>query len=119
MKFVLRYRPEVVADPDAARCWYEERSVRLGSDFIVECYEAVARIQRDPEWVGVDGYSAIPSHPPLPVRHPLPYRRRDDRGLRNHVWGPRSVGLARADIIRRWIGRRLASSGVAESVVRR
>jgi len=56
MKFVLRYRPEVVADLDAARCWYEERSAGLGSDFIVECSEALARIQRNPEWVGVDTY---------------------------------------------------------------
>ena len=30
MKFVLRYRPKVVANLDAARCWYEERSARLG-----------------------------------------------------------------------------------------
>ena len=56
MKFVLRYRPEVVADLDAARCWYEERSAGLGSGFIVECSEALARIQRNPEWVGVDAY---------------------------------------------------------------
>ena len=56
MKFVLLYRPEVVADLDAARCWYEERSARLGSDFIVECSEALAKIKRNPEWVGVDGY---------------------------------------------------------------
>jgi len=27
MKFVLRYRPEVVTDLDAGRRWYEERSV--------------------------------------------------------------------------------------------
>ena len=40
MKFVLRYRPEVVADLNAARCWYEERFAGLGSDFIVECSEA-------------------------------------------------------------------------------
>jgi plasmid stabilization system protein ParE len=56
MKFVLRYRPEVVADLDAARCWYEERSAGLGSGFIVECSESLARIQRNPEWVGVDAY---------------------------------------------------------------
>lgn len=40
MKFVLRYRPEVVADLDAGRRWYEERSAGLGSDFVVECSEA-------------------------------------------------------------------------------
>jgi len=56
MKFVLRYRPEVVADLDTGRRWYEERSGGLGSDFIVECSEALARIQRNPEWVGVDAY---------------------------------------------------------------
>lgn len=28
----------------------------LGSDFVVECSEALARIQRNPEWVGVDAY---------------------------------------------------------------
>lgn len=48
MKFVLRYRPEVVADLDAGRRWYEERSAGLGSDFVVECSEALARIQRIP-----------------------------------------------------------------------
>jgi hypothetical protein len=37
MKFVLRYRPEVVADLDAGRRWDSERSAGLGSDFIVEC----------------------------------------------------------------------------------
>ena len=56
MTFVLRYRPEVVADIDAGRRWYEERSARLGSDFIVECSEAITRIQRNPESVGVDAY---------------------------------------------------------------
>jgi hypothetical protein len=48
MIFVLRYRPEVVADLDAGRRWYEERSAGLGSDFVVECSEALARIQRNP-----------------------------------------------------------------------
>lgn len=52
MTFALRYRPEVIADLDAGRRWYEERSAGLGSDFIVECSEALARIQRNPEWVG-------------------------------------------------------------------
>lgn len=56
MKFVLRYRPEVIADLDAGRRWSEERSAGLGSDFVVECSEALARIQRNPEWVGVDTY---------------------------------------------------------------
>ena len=56
MKFVLRYRPEVVADLDGGRRWYEERSAGLGSDFVVECSEALARIQRNPEGVGVDAY---------------------------------------------------------------
>jgi plasmid stabilization system protein ParE len=56
MMFILRYRPEVVADLEAGRRWYEERSARLGSDFVVECFEALARIQRNPEWVGVDAY---------------------------------------------------------------
>ena len=56
MKFVLRYRPEVIADLDAGRRWYEERSAGLGSDFVVECSEAFARIQRNPELVGVDAY---------------------------------------------------------------
>jgi len=51
MNFVLRYRPEVIADLDAGRRWYEERSVALGSDFIVECFEALVRIQRNPECV--------------------------------------------------------------------
>lgn len=45
MIFVLRYRPEVVADLDAGRRWYEERSAGLGSDFVVECSEVLARIQ--------------------------------------------------------------------------
>jgi hypothetical protein len=40
MKFVLRYRPEVVVDVDAGRRWDLERSAGLGSDFIVECSEA-------------------------------------------------------------------------------
>jgi hypothetical protein len=61
MKFVLRYRPDVVADLDAGRRWYEERSTGLGSDFVVECSEALARIQRNPEWVGVDAYGYVPS----------------------------------------------------------
>ena len=56
MMFVLRYRPEVVADLEAGRRWYEERSAGLGSDFVVECSEALARIQRNPEWVGVEAY---------------------------------------------------------------
>ena len=56
MKFVLRYRPEVVADLDTGRRWYEERSAGLVAAFIVECPEALARIQRNPEWVGVDAY---------------------------------------------------------------
>ncbi len=30
MKFVLRYRPEVVADLDTGRRWYEERFAGLG-----------------------------------------------------------------------------------------
>jgi len=34
MKFVLRYRPEVVADLDAGSRWYEERFAGLGSDFV-------------------------------------------------------------------------------------
>lgn len=54
MTFVLRYRPEVVADLDAGRRWYEERSAGLGSEFVVECSEALARIRRNPEWVSVD-----------------------------------------------------------------
>jgi hypothetical protein len=33
-----------------------ERLTGLGSDFIVECSEALARIQRNPEWVGNDAY---------------------------------------------------------------
>ena len=45
MKFVLRYCPEVVADLDVGRRWYEERSAGLGSDFVVECSEGLARIQ--------------------------------------------------------------------------
>jgi plasmid stabilization system protein ParE len=56
MMFILRYRPEVVADLEAGRRWYEERSAGLGSDFVVECFEDLARIQRNPEWVGVDAY---------------------------------------------------------------
>ena len=60
MKFVLRYRPEVVADLDAGRRWYEERSAGLGSDFVVECSEALARIQRNPEWVAGDAYGVRP-----------------------------------------------------------
>jgi len=56
MKFVLRYRPEVVADFDTGHRWYEERSAGLGAAFIVECSEALARIQQNPEWVGVDAY---------------------------------------------------------------
>jgi hypothetical protein len=44
MTFVLRYRPEVIADLDAGRRWYEDRSAGLGSDFIVKCSEALARI---------------------------------------------------------------------------
>ena len=51
MMFILRYRPEVVADLEAGRRWYEERSAGLGSDFVVECFEALARIQRNPEWL--------------------------------------------------------------------
>jgi toxin ParE1/3/4 len=54
MKFVLRYRREVIADLDAGRKWYEERSTWLGSDFIFECPEGLARIQRNPEWVSID-----------------------------------------------------------------
>ena len=56
MKFVLRYRPEVITDLEAGRRWYEERSARLRSDVVIECSEALARVQRNPEWVGVDGY---------------------------------------------------------------
>lgn len=36
--------------------WYEERFAGLGWDFVVECSEPLARIQRDPEWVGVHAY---------------------------------------------------------------
>ncbi len=68
MTFVLRYRPEVIADLDAGRRWYEERSTGLGSYFIVECSEALARIQRNPEWVGIDPYRVRS----LRIRH-FPY----------------------------------------------
>ena len=113
MKFLLRYRPEVIADLDAGRRWYEERSAGLGSDFIVECSEALARIQRNPEWVGVDAYG-VRSHRirRFPIRNPLPHRRRDDCGLRDHVRGPRSISVARADITKRWSGRAIKSSGM-------
>jgi hypothetical protein len=33
-----------------------QRRARLGSSFMVECTEALARIQRNPESVGVDAY---------------------------------------------------------------
>jgi hypothetical protein len=56
MAFALRYRPEVIADLDAGRRWYEERTAELSSNFIVECSEALAGIQRNPEWVGVDAH---------------------------------------------------------------
>jgi toxin ParE1/3/4 len=68
MTFVLRYRPEVIADLDAGRRWYEERSTGLGSDFIVECSEALVRIPRNPEWVGIDPYGVRS----LPIRR-FPY----------------------------------------------
>jgi len=53
MTFVLRFRPEVVADLDAGRRWYEERSTGLGTAFMVACSEALGRIHQNPEWVGV------------------------------------------------------------------
>lgn len=62
MKFALRYRPEVVADLDAGRSWYEERSVGLGAAFVVECVEALGRIQQNPEWVAIDAYGVRSHH---------------------------------------------------------
>jgi len=56
MKFALRFRPEVVADLDAGRSWYEELSAGLGDAFVVECSEALDRIQRNPDWVAVGAY---------------------------------------------------------------
>jgi hypothetical protein len=114
MTFVLRYRPEVIADLDAGRRWYEERSAGLGSDFIVQCSEALTRIQQNPEWVGVDAYGVRS----LRIRR-FPYVIHYRRGLRHHVWGPRSVGVAGADITSRWIRRRPSSSGVEDRPVRR
>ena len=61
MKFALRYRPEVVADLDAGRSWYEECSAGLGAAFVVECVEALGRIQQNPEWVAIDAY-CVRSH---------------------------------------------------------
>ena len=61
MKFALRYRPEVVADLDAGRSWYEERCAGLGAASVVECVEALGRIQQNPEWVGIDAFG-VRSH---------------------------------------------------------
>ncbi len=36
--------------------WYEDRFAGLGWDFVVEYSEPLARIQRNPEWVGVHAY---------------------------------------------------------------
>lgn len=61
MRFVIRYRPEVVADLDAGRRWYEERSAGLGGVFIGECSKALARIQQNPDWTGAsaDGVRSL------------------------------------------------------------
>lgn len=54
MRFTLRFRPEVVADLNAVRNWYERCSAGLGAAFLVECSEALGRIQRNPDWVAAD-----------------------------------------------------------------
>lgn len=54
MSFLLRFRPEVVADLEAGCTWYEARSPGLGAAFIAACRDALVRIQRNPERVAAD-----------------------------------------------------------------
>jgi toxin ParE1/3/4 len=64
MRFSLRFRPEVVADLNDARHWYEKQSQGLGAAFIRECFQSLERVRRNPNWVAssVDGVRSVRMH---------------------------------------------------------
>ena len=49
MKYVLRFRPEVVGDLEQAEGWYDDRRLGLGREFLEECKAALDRILDRPE----------------------------------------------------------------------
>lgn len=66
--------PEASAELRAAALWYEERSVGLGEDLVVEVSEALARIAMAPRSFPVwPGASARPSPARRAVVHRFPY----------------------------------------------
>ena len=64
MKYVLRFRPEVVGDLEQAEEWYDDRRLGLGSEFLDECKAALDRILDRPEQgtIGADGVRSVRLH---------------------------------------------------------
>lgn len=64
MKYVLRFRPEVVGDIEQAAKWYDDRRLGLGGEFLEECRAALDRIQDRPTQgsIGADGVRSVRLH---------------------------------------------------------
>jgi plasmid stabilization system protein ParE len=64
MKYVPRFRPEVVGDLEQAAKWYDDRRLGLGGEFLEECKAALDRILDCPEQgtLGADGVRSVRLH---------------------------------------------------------